>query len=131
MVFFVNTFRCVAEKYINYQQYIFFSIERTQTNLRALAHLDLCSKCCIVLLCHNPSELPATEAAITNSSSKMFLHWKSLTLNIAAKEVPAYFSVIVFQDMKDHLTIREKINPETYTVILCGWVFFLYEHLIC
>lgn len=118
MVFFVNTFRCVAEKYIKYEQYILFIIEQIQTNTHALAHLDLCSKCCIALLCHNPSELPASEAVIANSSSKMFLHWKSFTVSTAAKEVPAYFFVIVFQDMKDHLTITEKINPEKYTVIL-------------
>lgn len=35
MIFFDNTSRCMAEKYIKYEQYIFFIIEQIEANIWA------------------------------------------------------------------------------------------------
>lgn len=111
MVFIGNTFRWMAWKFIQYEQYIFFIIKQIQTNIRAFAHLVVrlgVAKLCYVVI----PQSCLSEPAITNSSSKMFLHWKQFATSVAGEEIPVYFYVTVFQHVKCHLVIIKIINLE-------------------
>lgn len=61
----------MVEKFIKYEQYMFFIIEQIEASIWAQAHLDLFY---VALLCHNPSAFYSSEAAFSTASFITFLH---------------------------------------------------------